>query len=196
MRKEKQKELNKYIVELKTKRKKFIDKYSTFLSVERYKCSLNNGHSIIREKLLKDSKNGNAVIVCPITKCGSVILTVQPRVFTKSTVGISFPAGYVEKGEKYKTAALRELQEETGYTSNNLIEVATYYQDDGVGCALNKCYVALDCYKVSEQKLDESEFIRYFECQVDEMLELYKKGYILDGGSQLALEKLVKLLNL
>ena len=194
MRKEKLEELNKYINELKTSKKELLDKSSKFLSVERYNCYLNNGEKIIREKLLKANNNGSAVIVCPVTKDGTVILTVQPRVFTKSTVGISFPAGYVEENEDYDVAALRELQEETGYTSNILIELATYYQDDGIGGALNKCYLALDSYKVSDQNLDESEYIKYYECKIDEMLELYEKGYILDGGTQLALEKVKPIL--
>ena len=194
MRKEKNKELSNYIEELKTKRKILLDKSSEFLSIERYNCSLNNGHDIVREKLLKGNNNGNAVIICPITENGSVILTVQPRVFTESTIGISFPAGYVEKEEEYREAALRELQEETGYYSNELLEVASYYQDDGIGGALNKGFVALNCIKVSDQDLDESEFIRYFECSIDELIELYEKGYILDGGSQLVLEKAKELL--
>ena len=119
---------------------------------------------------------------------------VVAGLFTESTIGISFPAGYVEKGEEYSEAALRELQEETGYYSNKLFEVASYYQDDGIGGALNKGFVALNCIKVSDQNLDESEYIRYFECSIDELIELYEKGYILDGGSQLVLEKAKELI--
>ena len=189
MRKEKEKELKNYIEELKTKKMELIDKNAKFLSIERYRSSLNNGQMIVREKLSKGKTCGSATIICPITSDNSTILVVQPRVFTETSVGISFPAGYVEEGEDYKVAALRELQEETGYTSNNLIEVASYYQDDGISEAFNKGFIAFDCQKVSEQNLDESEFIRYFECSIDELFELYEKGYILDGGTQLVIEK-------
>ena len=37
--------------------------------------------------------------------------------------------------------------------------------------------------------LDPGEFIRYFECNIDELFELYEKGYIQGGGSQLLIEK-------
>lgn len=188
-------ELRSYIEELKTKKKELIDKNSKFLKVERYNCDLNNGKTIVREKLLKGNSNGSATIICPVTVGNTVILTVQPRVFTESTIGISFPAGYVEKDEEYKDAALRELLEETGYYSKNLIEVASYYQDDGIGGALNKGFVALESIKVAGQNLDESEFIRYFECSIDELFELMEKGYMLDGGSQLVFEKAKKYLN-
>lgn len=182
-------ELRSYIEELKTKKKELLDKNSKFLKVERYNCDLNNGKTIIREKLLKGNGNGSAVTVCPITTGNTVILTVQPRVFTESTIGIDFPAGYVEPNEDYAKAALRELQEETGYFSKDLREVATYYQDDGVSAALNKSFVALNCIKISKQNLDPGEFIKYFECNIDELFELYEKGYILGGGSQLLMEK-------
>lgn len=189
MRKYKMEELESYINELKTKKKELIDTNSRFLKVERYNCEINNGQTIIREKLLKGNGDGSAVTICPITNKNTVILTVQPRVFTATTIGIDFPAGYVEPGEKYEVAALRELQEETGYKPKQLIEVVSYYQDDGVSGAYNRGFVALDCRKVSEQNLDPGEFIRYFECNIEELFELYEKGYIQGGGSQLLIEK-------
>lgn len=188
MRKEKLKELKSYIDELKLVNKKKIEG-NRFLQVERYNCLINNGEIINREKLLKSNSKGNASIVLPITKNNTTILVVQPRVFTKSTVGISCPAGYVEDDEDYIVAAQRELLEETGYKSNKMIEVCSFYQDDGISSAFNKGFVALDCFKYSPQNLDESEFIRYFECNIDELFELLEKGYILDGGSQLLIEK-------
>ena len=194
MRKYKKEELESYIEELKTKKKELIDANSRFLKVERYNCNINNGKTIVREKLLKGNGNGNAVTICPITNKNTVILTVQPRVFTESTIGIDFPAGYVESNEEYVDAAVRELQEETGYRSNHLIEVVSYYQDDGVSGAYNRGFVALNCKKVSDQMLDPGEFIRYFECNIDELFELYEKGYIQGGGSQLLIERSKKYL--
>lgn len=189
MRKYKKEELESYIEELKTKKKELLDTNSRFLKVERYNCDINNGKTIVREKLLKGNGNGSAVTICPITNKNTVILTVQPRVFTESTIGIDFPAGYVEPDEEYVDAAARELQEETGYKSNHLIEVVNYYQDDGVSGAYNRGFVALNCKKVSDQNLDPGEFIRYFECNIDELFELYEKGYIQGGGSQLLIER-------
>ena len=189
MRREKEEELRSYIEELKTVRKELLDRDSKFLNIESYNCSINNGQTIIREKLLKGNGDGSAVTICPITDMNTVILTVQPRVFTKSTIGIDFPAGYVELNESYEIAAARELQEETGYKPKQLIEVVSYYQDDGVSAAYNRGFVALDCRKVSKQNLDPGEFIRYFECNIDELFELYERGSIQGGGSQLLIEK-------
>ena len=192
MRQEKLNEINSYIKELKTKRKELLDTNSRFLKIKRYKSYLNDGRTVVREKLIKGNETGNASIVLPVTSDNQVILTVQPRIFTKSTIGIALPAGYVEKGETYIDGARRELEEETGYQSNNLIEVCGFYQDEGCSEAFNKGFIALDCKKISNQKLDKDEYIRYFNCSIDELYELLDMNLILDGGSQLTIERAKK----
>ncbi len=192
MRQEKLNEINSYIKELKTKRKELLDTNSRFLKIKRYKSYLNDGRTVVREKLIKGNETGNASIVLPVTSDNQVILTVQPRIFTKSTIGIALPAGYVEEGEEYIAAARRELEEETGYQSNNLIEVCGFYQDEGCSEAFNKGFIALDCKKISNQKLDKDEYIRYFNCSIDELYELLDMNLILDGGSQLTIERAKK----
>ena len=193
MRKIKQIELDSCINGFKTVQFQEVPNHY-FLDIKRYACTLQDGETIYREKLLKNKKSGNAAIILPITKDNNVILTIQPRVFTKSTVGISLPAGYVEEEESYQEAAKRELQEETGYNSNKLVEVCSFYQDEGCSSAFNKGFVALDCEKVGDQRLDDSEFIKFFECNFEELLELVEKGYVLDGGSCLVIEKSKKYL--
>lgn len=104
-------------------------------------------------------------------------------------MGIGFPAGYIEQGEDPYQAALRELQQETGYVSNNLELLATFYQDEGCSKAFNHVFLALDCEKKFEQNLDAGEYIKYFECTYDEALELANMGYISGSNSIIALEK-------
>ena len=192
MRKSKQQELKEYIEEMKTIRKIILDEEASFLQLERYCCEISNNRKVYREKLIKNKTNGSAVIVLPITTDNDVILTVQPRPFTKTTVGVGLPAGYVEEDESYEDAAIRELEEETGYTSKRFIECCGYYQDDGCSEAFNKGYIALGCEKNGVQHLDKDEFIRYFKCHFEELLEMLNQGMILDGGSQLVIEKAKK----
>ena len=160
-----------------------------FLSVESYKCTLNNGRTITREKILKNKNDGSAVIIYPITHEGKIILAIEPRVFTKRTVDIGLPSGYIEKGELPEVAARRELQEETGYDSENLIHLGDYYQDQGCSEALNHYFLALDCQKVGEQKLDPSVFIKYILVDREELDELLSNGYITGLNSVYAIEK-------
>lgn len=160
-----------------------------FLSIESYICELNNGKTIKREKILKNNKDGSAVIIYPVTKDGKIILAVEPRVFTKSTVGVGLPAGYIEKDEKPIEAAKRELLEETGYESNNLIHLGSFYQDQGCSSAFNHYFLALNCEKVSDQSLDESEIIKYFLVDDSELEELLEGGFITGLNSGYLIEK-------
>lgn len=178
MRKEKQEELNNLIDEFKTLKLTKLDSPARFIKSDVYSCELNNGKTITREKLIKNNGDGSAAVVLPITKDNNVILTVEPRVFTKRTVGIGIPAGYIEPGEQAYMAALRELEEETGYVSRELISLGGFYQDMGCSSAYNELFIALNSEKRKEQNLDQEEFVKYFECTFDEALELINDGYI------------------
>lgn len=200
MRKEKLTELQGYIKELSIKNKELLEKEFVlkegklvekpgFIRVEKYACKLENGITIPREKIVKGGKDGNAAVILPITKEGNTILVVQPRVFTKQTVCVELPAGYVEDQEDPMLAGKRELLEETGYLPEHMHLLASYYQDQGCSAAYNYSFLATGCKKVQDQKLDKDEFIRYFECQYEEALELMDTGYITDIQSQYTLEK-------
>lgn len=192
IRKEKLEELKSIIENLKTIEviKRDIDQEDKFIQSDAYYFKLNNGITIPREKLTKgkDKKDGSASIIMPIV--GDEVLTViEPRVFTELTVGIGFPAGYIENGEEAYVGALRELKEETGYVPSKMIEMDSFYQDEGCSSALNRIYLALDCKKVSDQNLDRDEVVKYMLFKYDELFELERLGYIKGSNSKLALEK-------
>lgn len=160
-----------------------------FVTTERFVCTLNNGEDIIREKIQKAKKDGSAVIVIPVTDKNEVIVTVEPRVFTEKTVGVGFPAGYIEPNEKPHVSALRELQEEVGVIPKYLIPLASFYQDEGISAAKNTAYLALGCTEGHEKNPDEGEFVEYFKCGFNEVLKLQEEGYIEGSNSIIAIEK-------
>lgn len=180
--------IKEYIEEMKTIKSELIANKGNFVNVEQYKITLNNGEEIIREKIKKGKRDGNAVVVLPVTKDGNFVLIVQPRVFTEKGVTVEIPAGYIDEGETPEQAAMRELIEETGYTPEKLVYLTSYYQDQGCSAAYNHAYLALGCKKVSEQKLDHDEYIRFIEVNREEFEEIIKQNYIVDANSKLTLE--------
>jgi ADP-ribose pyrophosphatase len=169
----------------------------TFLKIETYKVELNNGEVIYRDKLIKNGGNGNACVIVPLVNDNQVLMVVQPRVFTHLGAQLDFPAGYLDDGEDHRLAAIRELLEETGYKANKMKEVAYYYQDEGVGNARNKVFIASELEKVCEVKLDEDEYLETILVDVEDIKELMELGYIASGGArigycELMLDKLGK----
>ncbi len=189
MRSNKIEELNKYFVELKTKKIKRINKNSTFLKTEQYQIKLNNNEIINREKLRKGNSDGSASIIVPVTETNEFLVAIEPRVFTKRTVDIGFPAGYVDYQEDILASAKRELREETGYTVENITLLGQFYQDQGISAALNSYFLGTNAKKEYNQELDEDEIIRYMTFTSDEIEELISKGYMTGLNSAYAFEK-------
>ena len=189
MRKEKLEELKRYLEELRTIKMDEISINNPFLTSKKYKCHINNGRIIEREKIFKGGKEGSVVIIVPEVS-GEYLTVIEPRVFTRETVGIGFPAGYIENGEKPEEAALRELREETGYVSEQISILDSYYQDEGISSAYNYIMLARNCIKKYPQDLDNDEIIKYMLFSYEELLELEKKGYISGGNTKLALNKI------
>lgn len=190
MRQQKMETLNEIVSRLSVKEIRDAEpKDNKFITSVAKEYLLNGGMKVRREEILKNGKNGSAVIIVPM--CGEEFLTsIEPRVFTKLTVGVGFPAGYIEEGENPYDAAIRELEEESGLEASKLIELDSFYQDEGCSSALNVIYLALDCKKTHQQHLDKDEFVECMTFTYEELLELEKTGYIMGANSKLALHKI------
>ena len=138
------------------------------------------------EQITKNKRNGDAVVIIPITDDNKYVMIVEARPNTKNAVAIEFPAGMVDEDENPVLAAKRELLEETGYDVLDIEEIEWHYQDQGCGKAIIRTYLATGCKRVRKQDLDSEEKIEVIEMTYEEILELIKKNEVNDANSKIA----------
>lgn len=185
--------MSKAFHSLKVKDSELISSYQEgYIGKNVYKVTLNDGSTRVCEQITKNKRNGDAVVIIPITQDGNFVMIVQSRPNTEETVVVEFPAGMVDEGEDFKVSSERELLEETGYAAEEIYELEEHYQDQGCSKALIKTFVAVGCHKVQEKRLDGSERLEYVEMSYDDILNMIKNGdekepKIRDANSKIAL---------
>lgn len=102
------------------------------------------------------------VVLVPLTDAGELILVEQFRIPVNSRV-IELPAGLVgdtdDNDESIRTAAHRELREETGYQAAHLEELLTCPSTPGMADEIITIYFASGLERVSAGGGDDSEDI-------------------------------------
>jgi ADP-ribose pyrophosphatase len=117
------------------------------------------------------------VNVVALTDDGRMVLVEQYRHGTDEMT-LEIPGGAVDPGEHPETAAARELEEETGYRSSELIEIGTV--DPNPAFLSNRCwtYLALGCRADGEVHLDPSEEIEVSLAPFKDFARLIDEGDI------------------
>lgn len=143
--------------------------------VRRDYVTLPNGEKATRDNV----EHIGACAILAIDEYDNVILVKQFRCSIYDVTD-EIPAGKLEKGEDPDVAALRELEEETGYTSRNIIPYMKFYPDIGLGNQLIYVYLAKDLVKTC-QDLDEDEFINVYKINIKGLKQKICNGEITDG---------------
>ena len=114
--------------------------------------------------------------IIPITENNEVILVNQHR-FGTEQLTLEIPGGMVDEGEEPMAAAIRELSEETGYTSSEIIKIGMVEPNPAIMSNYTYSYLALNVKQTDEQKLDGMEDIEIIK--KNSYLRLKKVKYLI-----------------
>jgi ADP-ribose pyrophosphatase len=122
-----------------------------------------------------------AAAVLPITSDGEIILLYQYR-YPIGAITLEIPAGKKDtKEERFVDCAKRELEEETGYTSEDIELLMPIYNCVGYSNEKIEIFVAKNCQPLTIKK--EKDFDEVFEMKIvtlDEALKLIASQEIVD----------------
>jgi ADP-ribose pyrophosphatase len=145
---------------------------------------LPNGKTASREIV----KHPGAVAVMAFTDKQKMIMVKQYRKPLERSL-VEIPAGKLEKGEEPKSTAKRELEEETGYSCDDLEHIASFYTSPGFADEIIHLFVAKGLKKIENPlQPDEDEFVHLLELSLEEALEYVQSGRIYDAKTMYAVQ--------
>ena len=178
----------KNLTEIQTASEEIFD--GAILHVFKDTVELPNGNPATRELI----RHIGAVGVIPITNDGKVIIERQFR-YPLNRVVTEIPAGKLDSfTEDRLSAAKRELEEETGYTAQEWINMGDYYPSPAYCDERITLYLAKGLAQ-GTRHLDEDEFLNFEAVPLTELVEDVMAGRITDGKTQVAILKAARLLS-
>ena len=171
---------NKYFKEIEYKEvsKKLVYNGKR-LQVEEVKY-LDGDKVIYREHV----KAGNASVILPITEDNKVIMIQEARTPIGKVI-LALPAGMIEPGQEASKAAIRELEEETGYLASDIEFLREYHPSVGYSDEKINLYLATNMKK-TKQRLDDEENINVIEVPLEELIEMLDKNEIITASTTIA----------
>ena len=129
----------------------------------------------------------DVAIILPITENQEVVFVKQYR----HAIGdffIELPAGgFNPEEESGEVAAIRELEEETGYVASEIKKIGTLYDKPSKDTTQLHLFIAENVVKTGKRKLDVTEDIEVILIPIDEILQKIIKGEISVAGTVAAL---------
>jgi len=135
-----------------------------------------SGNKAVREV----AEHPGGAVVVPVTNDGKIVMVTQHR-FPMNKKLLELPAGKLDQGEDPFVCAVRELEEETGFKSDNVKELGSIYTTPGYSSEKLWIYLAKDL-RPGDHNREEGEYgMEVFEFSLDEIEEKIYKGEIVDG---------------
>jgi ADP-ribose pyrophosphatase len=146
----------------------------SFLRVQKDTVKLPDGATASREFI----RHPGAVLIAPMLTDAELVLERQYR-HPLSKVFLEFPAGKIDAGEAPQACALRELQEETGYTAREIAHLGDIHNAIAYSDEVIHLYTARGL-TAGKAKLDEHEFLETCTMSLETLLSQIRAGQVTD----------------
>ncbi|WP_186577200.1 NUDIX hydrolase [Aquibacillus kalidii] len=148
---------------------------TAFGNLRKDKCLLPNGNIIDDYYVNEYSVWVNAVV---LTRDNKIVLVEQYR-HAGEDFYLEIPAGKIEENESYVEGVLREVKEETGFTSKvKPVKLGEFMVNPATQNNKVITYLLLDAYLAFEQELDPNEEIKVRLFNFDDFGNLIKSNEI------------------
>lgn len=124
---------------------------------------------------------GDWVNIIPVTESGDIVTIRQYRHGVRRDT-LEIPGGLISKEDSSPMeAAVREMTEETGYMSTDVVHIGTVEPNPAL--QTNRCYsfLASNCCLASDQMLDPTEAIMVELVRKDQIYRLIREQKITHG---------------
>ncbi len=162
-----------------------VDRWKLEESKEVFKCPVFN---VQQKAYLKPENKGpfkayvldvpDWVNIIAANEEGNVILIRQYR-FGTDKIELEIPGGIIERGEAPRSAALRELKEETGYIATSIEQIGVVSANPAI--MNNRCYsffARFEDREKGEVQFDPDEMIETEFASIDQIRKYLKEGKI------------------
>lgn len=122
-------------------------------------------------------ESADSCMIVPVTKDLEVILVKQYK-HGRGEIITEYPAGYTDPNEEITTTAVRELKEETGYTSSKLSVLGKLTQNPTKQTGDIYVVLAENVEKVNASGGDETENIEILKVPLTKVIEMIQTGEI------------------
>ena len=129
----------------------------------------------------------DVALILPITQKKEIVFVRQYRHGVEDIL-LELPAGHFNpERETGESAAVRELQEETGYTARQAIKLATLYDNPVKETNRIHAFIAEDVYPSGKRDLDITEDIEVVLIPIAEVMDWIVNGKICVSGTVAAI---------
>lgn len=151
------------------------------LKVRKDRVTLPNGKEAVREWI----EHPGAAAIVPVLSDGRIVMVKQYR-YPMGKVTLEIPAGKLDPDEAPINCAIRELEEETGYTAHKIEYITSIGTTMAFSNEVIHLYIA-ENLESGEQSPDEDEFINTAIFTREEIDQMIQSGQIDDAKTLVAL---------